>query len=151
MKKLLLFFFLIHVVSLSYSQQKNNNQKIDYKQIYALRKSYITEKIALTPEQSKKFWPVYNKYRTETSKLNKERNLLQKGIKFKDLSEEQADVLLNQILDKELKLVEARMDLSKNLKTIIRPKQILRLKMAEINFKKKLLEHINKKKKKQQN
>lgn len=130
--------------------QQKNNQKVDYKQIQSLRKSYITEKLSLQPKQSEKFWPIYNKYRKETSIIYKSKNDLQNNIKFKKISETQADSILYSLFDKEKQLIDLKVKMSNDLKSILRPKQILKLKLTEINFKKKLLEHI-KKKKKQQN
>ncbi|MGY6647236.1 hypothetical protein [Wenyingzhuangia sp. IMCC45574] len=150
MKKFIVLGLLLCFGLTSMAQQKNN-QKVDYKQINALRRSYITEKLSLQPEQSKKFWPIYNKYRKETAELYKSKNTLQKTIKFKQISEQEASNILTTLFTKEKEIINLKVALSKDLSTILRPKQILKLKLTEINFKKKLLEHIKKKTKKQQN
>lgn len=47
--------------------QEANSKKIDSLQVV-----YFTEKLALTPEESDKFWPVYNNYKNEIKSARKE-------------------------------------------------------------------------------
>lgn len=144
-KIIVLGFFLCF--SLSTVAQEQNKKKVDYKQIQQLRKSFITEKLSLQPEQSEKFWPLYNKYRKQTLALNKSKNEIQKTIQFKNITEEQAESISTSLFEKEKQILELKIQMTQDLKSILSSKQILKLKLTEINFKKKLLEHIKKKKK----
>ena len=37
--------------------------------IRALKVAFITDKLKLTPEESEKFWPVYNQYEAEQKRI----------------------------------------------------------------------------------
>ncbi len=43
-------------------------------QIESVKAAFITQKLDLTPEESKKFWPVYNNYHEELQQLVKKKN-----------------------------------------------------------------------------
>jgi hypothetical protein len=47
--------------------QEANSKKID-----SLQSVYFTEKLVLTPDESEKFWPVYNNYKNEIKTVKKE-------------------------------------------------------------------------------
>ena len=59
--------------------QKKNDK------IESIRAAFITQKLDLTPEESQKFWPIYNSYREEFKQLAVKRNQLRKAA-FKDQS-----------------------------------------------------------------
>jgi hypothetical protein len=63
--------------------RNNNNQPNKVrkptvaKRFEAMKKAYINQRLALTPEQSAKFWPTYDEYQDEleyVAKLRKENN-----------------------------------------------------------------------------
>jgi len=63
MKRILTILFLLFSLTITLSAQdegtklRNNGGKIE-----ALKIAYLTNKLALSPEEAQKFWPVYNKY-----------------------------------------------------------------------------------------
>lgn len=72
MKKhiLILFIFLVSITS-SFAQQPNAGKRV--KEIEAIKIGYITRRLSLTPEESQKFWPVYNSYQKELLIINKQK------------------------------------------------------------------------------
>jgi Skp family chaperone for outer membrane proteins len=72
MKKhiLILFIFLVAITS-SFAQQPNAGKRV--KEIEAIKIGYITRRLSLTPEESQKFWPVYNSYQKELLNINKQK------------------------------------------------------------------------------
>ncbi|MDO6738245.1 hypothetical protein [Wenyingzhuangia sp. 2_MG-2023] len=143
MKKNITFIAFFLIGFCFYAQQKNKTDKND---IRAARISFITEKLSLRPNQAEKFWPVYNTYKNETYALIKAKNELQKNINFNSLSEQQAEQLFRVIIDKEQQIYDRAQEFHQDITKVIDYKQILKLRNAETNFKKKLLEHIQKKK-----
>lgn len=47
-------------------------QEVNSKKIDSLQSVYFTEKLVLTPDESEKFWPVYNSYKNEIKTVKKE-------------------------------------------------------------------------------
>jgi len=68
-KKLgILLAILLSINYFCYVQaQEANSKKID-----SLQSVYFTEKLVLTPDESEKFWPVYNSYKNEIKTVKKE-------------------------------------------------------------------------------
>lgn len=70
MKKKLsvLLVILLNINYFCYAQaQEANSKKVD-----SLQVAYFTEKLALTPDESEKFWPVYNNYKNEIKVVRKD-------------------------------------------------------------------------------
>ncbi len=63
---LILFAFLLGNAPFTFAQQNGGKRA---KQLEAIKIGYITRRLDLTPEESKRFWPVYNQYQTELNEL----------------------------------------------------------------------------------
>ena len=70
MKKKLsvLLVIILNINYFCYAQaQEANSKKVDSLQVV-----YFTEKLTLTPDESEKFWPVYNNYKNEIKTARKD-------------------------------------------------------------------------------
>ena len=137
MKKLILALFLITTVI---QAQERGNEKIK-----AFKVAYITEKLSLTASEAEKFWPVYNAYDDKMTRLRKQERQIISG-KLSDgidaMSDSDANKLLDEILEIKSRELEYTKELVEDLKVSLSPKKIIRLRKAEEEFKRKLLERI---------
>ncbi len=142
MKKATLFILIL--VSLNSYAQKNK-----WERIKALKVSFITEQLDLTEKESQKFWPVYNDYNnmihvvkyTELKAIRKEIR------KNRDtMSNDEAKDLIERLTKSESKLQKLKMDYYTKCLQIIPPKKVILLKLAEEDFRKKMLEQYKKNK-----
>lgn len=138
---LLLTFFMCA----SFGQQDRNDQ------IKALKKQHIGTALDLTATEAQKFWNVYNTYedRQYDIRHNKIRPVTQKleekgGIE--NLSPRQALVYVLMLESAEEELFNLRKKLITDLRGIIGPIKILKLKKAEEDFNKLLLQKYKGKK-----
>lgn len=71
MKQILSIFAFLLVFSFVATAQDNSRKKdsTGRNKITALKIAYLTSKLNLSPEEAQKFWPIYNKYSEELSKL----------------------------------------------------------------------------------
>ncbi|TGV02691.1 sensor of ECF-type sigma factor [Flavivirga rizhaonensis] len=141
MKKII-FSILLFLFSLNISAQHNRER------IKTLKVSFITEKLDLTEQEAQKFWPVYNNYDNVTSKIRHEdiRNIRREIRRnIGTLTDERAKELITKINEAESSIHKQRMELSSKLLKIIPPKKIILLKIAEDDFKRKMLEHYKNK------
>lgn len=135
-------FLLFFLITLSFfGQNKNNN----HQKIYAAKVSFITNQISLSREQAQNFWPVYNKSRKEYFELYKEKKILIKSINFDTIDNKNSEALFNKFDSLENKINAKRKANDSLLLTIVNHTQFLKLKLAEIKFKRKLLEQIKSK------
>ncbi|MFH6994381.1 sensor of ECF-type sigma factor [Flavobacterium sp. FlaQc-48] len=134
---------ILFLVSFSfYAQGGKNDEKRE--KIKAYKVSFLTTELELTPTEAEKFWPVYNAYDDKQFEL---RHLKMKTYMHKldddnisSMSEKDATALLSQMesTDKELYLLRDKY--MTNLKKILSPKKILKLKKSEDDFSRKLLQ-----------
>ncbi|MDO5977735.1 sensor of ECF-type sigma factor [Flavivirga spongiicola] len=134
---ILLFFFSLNILA------QQNREKIK-----TLKISFITEKLDLTEQEAQKFWPIYNNYYNVTSKIRHEdirsiRHEIRRNINT--LTDKRAKDLITKLNKAESTLHEQRMELSTKLLKIIPPKKVILLKMAEDDFKRKMLERFKNK------
>ncbi|NNE33138.1 MAG: sensor of ECF-type sigma factor [Winogradskyella sp.] len=139
MKKLipiLIIFISFNAFSQGREQMKDR--------IKAQKVAFITEKLSLTGEEAQGFWPIYNDFEAKVDKI-KSSDL--RGIKNKmrsnpDMSSTEADALLNKLIKAENELHAAKLKLVGDLKKVISSEKIIKLKAAEDQFNRKLLEKL---------
>lgn len=105
----------------------------------AQRIAFITERLALTPDESKVFWPVYEQ-------RNEERKTAIKAIKGdrkenpRKKLEEMSDAEVKTLLDNMIKVKQTELDIQKKYNdkflSILPPKKVAKLYHVEREFKK---------------
>lgn len=132
---------LLVLLSAAATAQPRLRQKME--QIKTLKVAYITDELALTPDEAAKFWPVYNAYDDKQKELRQEkmRSYLDRvaGDGIDKMSEKEANSFLGQIENTEDELYQLRKKFMANLKGILPVKKIIKLKKAEEGFNRKLL------------
>ena len=112
--------------------------------IEAQRIAFITQELALTPDEAKVFWPVYNEYdakRIELRKTFRDNNNLSK-IDIDKLSDKDATQILdNQIIEAQ-KLLDLRKEYHSKFKTVLPAVKVLKLYNTERDFQKMLIDKI---------
>lgn len=119
-------------------------------QIKTLKVAFITNELDLTPDEAAKFWPLFNAFedRQQEIRQQKLKGYLERmnGESFDKLSDKEASTLLNQLESSEDELYQAKKKFVASLKGVISPLKILKLKKAEENFNRKLLQQYRDKK-----
>jgi len=145
--KLLLPIILLFSVTLS-AQKDHHKEKRE--QIKALKVSFLTAELSLTAEESEKFWPVYNAFEEKQYQIrhNKMRPIFKKieETGLDKMSEKDAATYLEKLQAADEELFNLRKKLAADLKPIIGSVKVLKLKKAEEDFNKKLLDKYKEKK-----
>lgn len=135
MKKLLLIIFLLSVGL--YGQEGKHER------IKALKTTYITEKLSLTPAEAEKFWPIYNSFDEKFHDIRRqERNEIYKKLRdrLETISDAEANTLIDYSLSLESQTLELKKQMISELRKVISPKKIIHLKKTENDFKRELLD-----------
>ena len=118
-----------------FSANAQNRDKLE-----ALRVSFITKRIELTTAEAEKFWPIYNEYNDKLRAVKK--NLKRHYHQYIDQSDDQAE----QLYQLDLQSRQAEADLHKaygeKIKAAIGVRKTIRLKIAEEDFRKEMIESI---------
>ncbi len=141
---ILIILFLLSIPS--FAQQGMSDKK---EQIKALKVGFITNELSLTTEEATKFWPIYNAYDDKQFELRHQKMKTYKAQMDDEaldkMSEKEAAALLAQMESNENELTQLRKKFNANLKGILPAKKILKLKKAEDNFNRKLLQQYRNK------
>ncbi len=134
MKAYFLFFCLFISVYAS-AQDKDNND------VNTFKIAFITERLDLSTKEAQAFWPIYNKHNKRYEDLkSKVWEPIKKNLKNIDnLSDQEAEKLLNDYRAYKKSRLQYREDYIKELLTVISPKKIMQLKKADYDFNKELL------------
>lgn len=134
---------LVLLIGLSGYAQRDGRMN---ERIKAQKVAFITEKLSLTAEEAQQFWPIYNAFEEKRESI-KSGQLREVKIKIRqnpDMSDREASKLLDQILDAENEIHNAKMKLAEDLKSVLSPKKIIRLRATEDEFNRELLQHLKK-------
>ena len=142
-----LFILLLFVSSVSFGQGFKPGRERVRDKVEAMKVGFITERLNLTPEEAKVFWPVYNKYQDELESVRKSRreNLINAKMNFDEMSDKDVD----KAIETEISSRQNELDLLKKyhpqFKQVLPIKKVAKLYRAEEDFKRKLLDLIQEK------
>ena len=153
MKNFKLFIVTVSLISIA-SFGQNGPLREHFKEkkekIKALKVAFITTELNLTPDEAAKFWPLFNAFEDRQQEIKKQK--LKAYLERTDnnaidkLSEKEAATLLTQMESTEDELFQLKKKFVSNLKGILPSTKILKLKKAEEQFSKKLLQQYRDKK-----
>lgn len=139
---ILSLFILAATVNAQGKLRKDSREKIK-----SLKIGFLTEKLDLSAKEAQKFWPLYNTFIDKIDSLRKsQRAELEKkitlsgGINEIDENESKRIVELNLFTEKEL--TKTHQEFTKELSKIIPYKKILKLQIAEREFKFKMFNRL---------
>lgn len=143
-KTILILLFLLSIPT--FAQQEMNEKK---EQIRTLKVGFITNELSLTTDEAAKFWPIYNAFDDKQFEL---RHQKMKAFKARmddetldKMTEKEAISLLAQMESTENELFQLRKKFISNLRSILPATKIIKLKKAEDDFNRKLLQQYRNK------
>lgn len=141
-----LILILTSIISFA---QNGRLMKQKKEQVKSLKVAFITSELDLTADESAKFWPLYNAFDEKQSEIRrtKMKSYLDRmdSENFENVSEKEAATLLSQMESSEEELHQLRKKFISNLKSVIPAVKILKLKKAEEDFNRKLLQQYRNK------
>ena len=140
-RKLITLFLML--VSLTFYAQ-GESMKEKKEQIRVLKVAFFTTELNFTNDEAEKFWPLYNTFDENQFELRHQKmrafsKRMSDGSLDK-ISEKEATQFLAQIEDTEEELFLLRRKFLQNVKTILPAVKIVKLKKAEEDFNRKLLQ-----------
>ncbi|MDN5205004.1 hypothetical protein QQ008_26680 [Fulvivirgaceae bacterium BMA10] len=138
MKRIIILLLLLIGLEFSVLAQKTSNQE----KIEAARIALITRKLNLTPEQARKFWPVYNEFRNKVSDMRKDYDVKRQGIDPAKLTDAQKKAFLDEAFEFKQRQLNLEKEYSQRLLDVISAEQIISLRQAERQFREMLLKRI---------
>ncbi|WP_421938618.1 hypothetical protein [Pedobacter sp.] len=140
MKNLFFAFLMISLPSMLWAQRPKPGE------IESLKIAFFTQKLDLSPEEAKIFWPIYNDMQAEQNALRKER--FQKMISFKKTTEidNLTDAQIQSLITNEFDMRQKDLNLEKKyynrLKSSLPIKTVGKFYRAQEAFKRELLDRF---------
>jgi hypothetical protein len=152
MNRIITFFFLVFIVSISvYSQSDTTNFR---ELVEKIKIEKMVNKMGLDKSTEQLFIERYKIFSGEIKNLNKQRNKLIKKIERSIDNENELDSLLDMILEIEQNITTKRKEFKTDLKTFLTNKQIATMLIFERHFAielRKLIKEYKKENKKNKN
>lgn len=142
-KLVLILIFLLSIHSFAQSRMEDKKE-----QIRALKVGFITTELALTTDEAAKFWPIYNAFDDKQFEIRHQKMKSFKQRMDADLdkmNEKEAANLLVQMENTEDELYQIRKKFVANLRGVLPSVKIIKLKKAEDDFNRKLLQQYRNK------
>lgn len=140
MRNILAAIFLLFLPVIASAQRNNGGRSAE---IEAYKVTYLKEKLELTPEESKIFWPIYNSWTAEQSALRAERR--EKMISFRKITEieDLSDTEVQNLINNELNFKQRDLNIERKyyskLKSSLPIKTVGKYYRAQETFKRELL------------
>jgi hypothetical protein len=135
---------IIMIISLNAFAQNGKLAREKRDQLKAMKVAFITSELSLTSDEATKFWPIYNAFEDKQQEIRRQKL---KGFldrmddeSLDKLTDKEASTILVQMESTEDELYQAKKKLISSLKGVISPIKILKLKKAEEDFNRKLLQ-----------
>ena len=145
--KLLIIALLVSFSLNGFAQDNDKRERIK-----ALKVAYLTERLELSKIEAQQFWPIYNAFEAKEQQLRKEKYSQRKDTDIESLSEQEAKEMIEEMMSNENKKHQLREKFVRDLQSILPSKKVIKLKLAEDQFNKKMFEEYKKRResKKQQ-
>lgn len=118
--------------------------------IQAARVAYITDQLALTPEEAEKFWPIYREFIERRKSLRQQINRAKANPDPAKTAEQNDQVLVEQQLDVKQKELDLEKDYSAKLLKVISAQKLRTLPDAERRFRQMILDQIQRRQQQQE-
>ncbi len=120
------------------------NKGEDRKKIDAMKVAYLTDQLNLTKVEAEKFWPVYNEFSKSTQQMRRDgmKSIFEPLKDDKELSKAESEELLNQYINDIKAMQAAELKLINDLRAILPAKKIMKLRIAEEGFKRRMLDRL---------
>ena len=130
----------ISLVSVKAQEAKENRRE----KMEALKISFITEKLELTTEEAKNFWPIYNDYNSAKKEIKKEKP---KGKKpnFDEMTDAEVENFIDSKTQELKKLMDLKILYIEKFKKVLPIKKVAKLLGIERDFKREVLKKMREK------
>ncbi|MBK7220180.1 MAG: hypothetical protein IPH94_02220 [Saprospiraceae bacterium] len=137
MKKTSIVLSFLLIGSMVFGQVGKRREALE-ERVKSLKIAFVTEKLALTPDESEKFWPVYNQMEAERASLMAEK----KSDFGDDITDKEAQLYITRhfdIREKEIQLERRYID---KFKILLPDRKVAKLLWVEKQFRQEVMSNI---------
>jgi hypothetical protein len=138
MKKYIYLVAIIATISLNAMAQKGER-------LEAMKIGFITERLNLSSDEAKIFWPVYNKFTDDLKKLRQSTKgkIADEMAEMPAMTDAEAEKVLNDMVSFKINEAELIKKYATEFKKVLPVKKVVLLFKAENDFKRELLKKLS--------
>lgn len=138
MKKIITTLTLFFILSGGFAQPGKHE---DFEKYKALKVSYMTEQLELTPQEAQQFWPIYNEYEKKRFEFHHERRNLEKKIKenYARYSESEFRAISYDIVDQFRQEYDLMKEYNEKFLKVLPAKKVVMISISENDFRFKMI------------
>jgi hypothetical protein len=138
MKKYIYLVAIIATISLNAMAQKGER-------LEAMKIGFITERLNLSSDEAKIFWPVYNKFTDDLKKLRQSTKgkIAEEMSDMPAMTDAEAEKVLNDMVSFKINEAELLKKYATEFKKVLPVKKVVLLFKAENDFKRELLKKLS--------
>jgi len=133
--------FMLSFMVASLAQPGQRGEKAQEK-MEAFKIAFFTEKLQLTSDEAKVFWPVYNQFENERDALKDKFDLDNQKLEL--MSDKDVEAAIMQHIEMEEQMVKLRRDYVRRFMEVLPARKVAALQRIDTDFKRALLEEIKK-------
>jgi hypothetical protein len=145
MYKRTLITFLLFSLILHFSNAQRGRMHSRMEQIHSERIAFFTDKMSLTPDEARLFWPVYNELSTKREKIFDERRKLGENFRTnrESLSEKEIEALSDKFIELQLQEAKLSEEYHRKFKAVLPAEKVMVFYQAENEFRNYLLRRLS--------
>jgi len=137
---LLLFALFTFTGTAAFAQTDKNKERRE--SIEAAKTAFLTDKMGLSPEQSQKFWPLYNEYEDRRHEIYSSSRSL-KGASLDQMSEQEIKATIDSKFDRDQRVLNLEKEYAAKFQRVLSVRQLAQLYRGEHEFTKLLLKRLD--------
>jgi hypothetical protein len=144
MKNIITFLlsFILLVPAMAQDEEMPVKDRKAMEKIKAARIAYITERLALTPAEAEKFWPIYNEFDKKREAIKLESKAVRKNPDPAKSAEENQKAVIAQQHEFRQKELNLEKDYSSRLLNVVSAQKVMSLPKTERDFRTILLRRM---------
>lgn len=138
MKKYIYLLVIVATISLNAMAQKGER-------LEAMKIGFITERLNLSSDEAKVFWPVYNKFTDDMKKLRQSSKgkISEEMADMPAMTDAEAEKVLNDMVNFKIQEADLLKKYAAEFKKVLPVKKVVLLFKAENDFKRELLKKLS--------
>jgi hypothetical protein len=138
MKKYIYLLVIVATISLNAMAQKGGR-------LEAMKIGFITERLNLSSDEAKVFWPVYNKFTDDIKKLRQSSKgkISEEMADMPAMTDAEAEKVLNDMVNFKIQEADLLKKYAAEFKKVLPVKKVVLLFKAENDFKRELLKKLS--------
>ena len=133
-------YLLVIVASISLNAMAQKGERLE-----AMKIGFITERLNLSSDEAKVFWPVYNKFTDDMKKLRQSSKgkISEEMADMPAMTDAEAEKVLNDMVNFKIQEADLLKKYASEFKKVLPVKKVVLLFKAENDFKRELLKKLS--------